>query len=79
MNASVIIAADDPATALIQLAKVYKWDGDLLRCRACNRAQHVLWFAAEFPHPSECPLINAPKNPWLVIRAALATATASGT
>lgn len=58
MNASI---------TLNKLARFFRWEGDVMRCTACERTQHVSWGADahNFVHRSGCPHEgSAPSRPW---------------
>ena len=50
--------------ALQQWAEEWRLDGDLCRCKHCNRGQHVSKASDEFQHAPYCHNSELTTNPW---------------
>lgn len=53
--------------ALIDLARAYRINGDLVVCRKCGRGQQIVWREKDFHHREGCSLSSSPSKPWLAI------------
>jgi hypothetical protein len=49
---------------LILFADRWDLDGDIIRCRCCQRVQQVSWALHDFPHASRCRSEAPNLNPW---------------
>lgn len=52
---------------LNDFADRWELDGDLIRCRRCNRAQQTSWMNHDFSHAAECRTAEAERTPWLTL------------
>jgi len=67
----------DRADELNALAKLFKWDGDLMRCRSCKRGIHITRAREPFHHSHGCK--NTEKaQPWGNLRDLIATTPPKG-
>lgn len=55
---------------LMALSKVWQWDGDLMRCRSCQRPLIASRDGEELRHKSGCPN-EALTHPWSDLRSAI--------
>lgn len=56
--------------ALMHLARLWVWDGDLMRCRACNRAMVASRDGEEMRHAAGCRN-SGHLHPWSDLRNAI--------
>jgi hypothetical protein len=64
-NPDTTVAID--RNPLNDFADRWALDGDLIRCRRCNRGQHTSWAHHDFQHAAGCRNEQAEGDPWKVL------------